>query len=201
MQPHLAQKIVDLLLEVGLVLRQTEGTDRLGDDVEHAPARIEAGIRILEDHLHAPAERRHVGATAAVGHVVAVDLDAARRRRIETDHEARHRGFAAARFTHQGEGLALGDLDVDAVDRLHDLAWTALQLAHEPGRRHVEVALEPVDADEPRVAGLKHRPAPSPRARPLPWRHAASRRHGWYRSASAPAARPGNAGRGRSNAD
>ena len=30
---------------------------RLGDDVADAPARVEAGIRILEDHLHAPAQR------------------------------------------------------------------------------------------------------------------------------------------------
>ena len=31
--------------------------DRLGDDVAHPPARIEAGVRVLEDHLHAPAQR------------------------------------------------------------------------------------------------------------------------------------------------
>ncbi len=30
---------------------------RLGDDVADAPARIEAGVGILEDHLHAPAQR------------------------------------------------------------------------------------------------------------------------------------------------
>ena len=156
------------LSQIGLVLGETEGADRLGDDVEHAPARIEAGIRVLEDHLHAPAECGHVGAAARAGHVVAVELDRARGRRIEADHQARHRRLAAARFAHQREGLALGDLEVDAVDRLHDLARPALERAHQPGRRDVEVALQALDLDELVHGAVRHRPAPSPTGAPTP---------------------------------
>ncbi len=37
-------------------LRDAEGADRLGDDVARAPARIEAGIGVLEHHLDAAAQ-------------------------------------------------------------------------------------------------------------------------------------------------
>ena len=39
-------------------LARPKRAERLGDDVAHAPARVEAGVRVLEDHLHAPAQWR-----------------------------------------------------------------------------------------------------------------------------------------------
>src|SRR5476649_2325506 len=91
---------------------------RLGDDVEHAPARIEAGERVLEDHLHPAPQGRVRALLAPGGHIVAVELDAAIRRRIEPDHEAGDRRLAATRLAHQRKCLALGNLDVDTVDGL-----------------------------------------------------------------------------------
>ena len=44
-------------------LMQAVRADRLGDDVGHAPARVEAGVGVLEDHLEAPAH----GASSARG--------------------------------------------------------------------------------------------------------------------------------------
>ena len=177
-QLDLPQQVFHALLQVGLVLGEIEGTDRLGDDVEHAPARVEAGVRVLEDHLHAPAERGHVGPAVAASHVVAVELDRAGRRRIEPDHQARHRRLAATRLAYQREGLALGDLDVDAVDGLDDLARPALERAHQPRRRDVEVALQAGDPDELVGAAVRHRPSP--------WRSARRRRRD--RAASRPPA-------------
>ena len=37
---------------------EAEGADRLGDDVAHPPARVERGVRVLEDHVHPPPQRR-----------------------------------------------------------------------------------------------------------------------------------------------
>jgi hypothetical protein len=50
---------------------------RLGHDVEHLPARVQARVRILEDHLHAPPQRAACG-RAAVRDVGAVEEHAAR---------------------------------------------------------------------------------------------------------------------------
>src|SRR6478735_7589748 len=54
--------------------------------------------------------KTRIGPAVAAGHVVAVEFDRARGRRIEPDHQPRHRRLAAARVAHQREGLALGDL-------------------------------------------------------------------------------------------
>ena len=51
------QQLADLPRDLGGALRDAEGADRLGDDVERAPARIEAGVGVLEHHLDAAAQR------------------------------------------------------------------------------------------------------------------------------------------------
>ena len=159
----------------------------LANDLGNGHARVQRRVGILEDHLHAPAQRRVVGAAALARHVVAIERDRARGRRIETDHQARHRRLATAGLAHQREGLALGDLDVDAVDRLHDLAGPALQLAHQPRRGDVEVALQPLDVNvRPRLPGglaVRHGPAPSRPGRRRRANRAASRPHGRRRPA------------------
>src|SRR5580692_10234257 len=58
-QPDLAGKLLDLPGE-----RRPCGDaiidQRLADDVAHSEARVERGIRVLEDDLHLPPERPHV---------------------------------------------------------------------------------------------------------------------------------------------
>src|SRR5690606_17583040 len=55
-----AQQLARAMLDLGLVLRKPEGTNGIGDDASHAPARVEAGVRVLEDHLDAPAQRPEI---------------------------------------------------------------------------------------------------------------------------------------------
>src|SRR5919204_476761 len=105
---------------------RAEETDRLGDDVLHAPARVQARVGVLEDHLQPP---------AAI-------LDAALGRRVEADDEARYRRFAAARFAHQPDGLALFDLERHLVHGAQDAPRLALDHAVEPRPRHIEVAAD-----------------------------------------------------------
>ena len=66
-----AQQLADAMLNLGAVLGETEGADRIGDDVVDAPARIEAGVGILKDHLNAAAQRFEIG--TGLPHVLPVD--------------------------------------------------------------------------------------------------------------------------------
>jgi hypothetical protein len=112
--------------------------DRLGDDVGNPPPRVEARVRVLEDHLHAAA--RATQCARIVGRSLACDrhavvLDRAARGRIEPDDEARHRGLAASRFADESDRLAFPDREVDAVDGLERHAPAPLEHAVEPWRR------------------------------------------------------------------
>ena len=106
---------------------------RLGDDVEHLPARIEARVRVLEDHLHAPAQR-------AVGR--------AARGWSSTPSKTIRPRVGAYRPTSSRATVLLPQPDsptsasvlprsiakADAVDRVHELARLALDHAVEPRR-------------------------------------------------------------------
>jgi hypothetical protein len=78
----------------------------------------------------------------------AVVVDRAARRRVEAHQQARHGALAAARFADQREGAAALDGEADAVDRMHILAWLALDDAVQPGKRYVEDLGEIVHLDQ-----------------------------------------------------
>ena len=118
---------------VGPLLRRAHAVhqERLADDVEERHPRVERGERVLEDHLHLPAQH----AQLVLGHRGDVDdlpavgqQDLARRRGDRAQDAARRRGLAAAAFAHQRERLALAHEERDVVDRL-DLADGLLQQA------------------------------------------------------------------------
>jgi hypothetical protein len=86
----------------------------------HGKHRIQRGGGLLEDHRHAPAAHRAHG-----GFGQRHEVDAAEHRTAVGDasglgqqaHDGkRGHGFAAARFAHQGEALALAQLEVEAID-------------------------------------------------------------------------------------
>ena len=92
--------------------------------------------------------RRWRSAEAAlldIGH--AVDRHLAAGRRQQADHHARHRRLAGAGFADEREGLALGDVEGDAVDRLQVLLLAAFQHPVEPGLGDVEDAAQVFDFD------------------------------------------------------
>ena len=80
-EPDEAQQLADPRARRRCSRREAEGPDRLGDDVAHAPARIEAGVRILEDHLDAAAQLPAGGGVAWT--------PSSRRRRSCTSPDAR----------------------------------------------------------------------------------------------------------------
>src|SRR5947209_19463789 len=62
------QKIANLFGDLRRGLRNPERTNGFGDDVERAPARIEARVGVLEYHLNAAAQAAAFGVMFAVAH-------------------------------------------------------------------------------------------------------------------------------------
>ena len=122
--------------------------DGLGDDIPHAPAWVQAGIGVLEDHLHAPPQGRRGG----VGHVGAVEQDAASGRGVQADDQPRDSRLAAPRLANQRQGLAATDREGNAVYRAQAAARLAFQHPVQPGARDVELAAD-VDELEQRLSG------------------------------------------------
>ncbi len=98
---------------------------RLGDDVADRHARVQRRVGVLEDHLHLAAHLAHLAAVQ-LGQVLAVEDDLAAGRLVELQDGAAGGGLAAAGLADQAEGLALLDVERDAVDGL-DRADLALE--------------------------------------------------------------------------
>src|SRR4051812_963470 len=104
--------------------------ERVGDDRADGLARVERRVRVLEDHLDLAPERLQLLAREARD-VAALVLDRAARRVEQAGDEARRGALAAAGLPHDPERLALGDVERDAVDRVHG---TDLALDHDAAR-------------------------------------------------------------------
>ena len=103
----------------GLALGQAVDRQRLADDRADRHARIERGIRVLEDHLDlapvgeepAVAERREVGRIAVV-HFAGGGPE-------ELDDGPAERRFAAAALADQAERFAAVQVETDVIDGPH----------------------------------------------------------------------------------
>ena len=105
--------------------------DGLDDLVADREARIERGHRLLEDHRQAVAAQV---AQRLVGHIEQIEAVEADRagdlggmfRQQAHDGERRH-ALAAAGFADQPERRAIGDAEIDAVDRVRGAAVVAME--------------------------------------------------------------------------
>ncbi len=130
-------------IEVGRRRRQAEIADRLGEDVAHPHARIEARERVLEHDLHAAAQRPK-GAGGEIVDAASVEHDLSRGDLEQPQHRAADGGFAASGFADQRQRLALVDMERHAVDGVDEcLAACAPKAA--PQRK---ILLETVDLEE-----------------------------------------------------
>ena len=138
----------DLVAGGGRRLRQAVDDQRLGDELEHGHPRVQRGVGILEDELHAPAQAAQLLALRG-GDVLAVEDDPARRRIDAPEHGAPDRGLARAGLADEAERLAVvhGERHVvDGVDPLHLLTPEAAAPDGEPHR-------DAVGLDHPLLGG------------------------------------------------
>ena len=139
--------------DLGGLLRDAEGAHRLGDDVERAPARIEAGVGVLEHHLDAAAQAAAVRVVLRIAHRHAVDDDFAGGRRDQADHHLGDGRFSRAGFADQREGLAPVDRERHLGGGREQPARQPLGHAVEPGLRDIEDAAEALHLDQ-RLRGV-----------------------------------------------
>ena len=114
---------------VGMLGAVDAGIDqRLGHRAIDGEARIERVERVLEDELRlAPEIAQPLAVEAGQRH--AVEDDRARRRLGELQQQAAERGLAAARFAHDGDGVAGAQVEAHAVERVHGRVLAAHDLA------------------------------------------------------------------------
>src|SRR5207302_7074081 len=86
--------------------------------VAHAPARIQARVRILEDDLQASPVRTH-GAGGQRREIGAFEPYFAGGRLDQLQHRAPDRALARARFADEAQHLAFRDLETDVIDGAH----------------------------------------------------------------------------------
>ena len=112
--------------------------ERFADDGLDGPARVQAGVRVLEDHLDAPAHGLGIGALEGGMRVLAIKSEAAARGLVQAHQQASHRALATAGLAHQGQGFAFFDLETHAIDRVQQRARLALDHTVEPGGGHIK---------------------------------------------------------------
>ena len=114
---HLLQDLVDLFFPLGLGSVQVMGVQPLGDDIHHLFAGVQAGHRVLKDHLHIGAQLA-AGGGAELAVDAAVKLDLTGGGVVQTDDAPARGALAAAALAYQAVGLALRDGKGDVVHRL-----------------------------------------------------------------------------------
>ena len=162
--------------------------ERVGDDLAHAPARIERRVRVLEDHLQLAPVRPQL-AVRERRDVVAAEAQRAARRLEQPDEEPAERRLAAAGLADDAERLAAAHLERHAVDGVDDLGRAALERA----RPHREVLDEVDRLEQDAVRAHARLPAQARRARPD--------RDGTRRGGPAPRARRAPAASSRARSD
>ena len=99
-------------------LRQSVDGQRLADHLLHRHARIQGGIRVLEDHLHLAPQRPQVLGIGA-GHVPALEQDLTPGRLQQAQQQAPDGGLAGAALPDQSHALAAAQGEAHPVDRVH----------------------------------------------------------------------------------
>ena len=119
-----------------------------GDGITDGDAGVQARIGVLEDNLEAGAQDAHLVAAQAVEGTATVG-DAAVAMVYEAQQSPAEGALAAAALAHKAQGLALKDVEGDAIHPLEGLQGLAKEAALE-GIGHREVP----HGDERGVGGL-----------------------------------------------
>src|SRR5688572_6910253 len=93
---------------------------RQADDLLDGLARIQRGIGVLEDDLHALAQCLHARCARRCN-VFPLEIDLSRGWRLQTQHHAGERALAAAAFADQAERLAAIDDEAHGAHGMHQI--------------------------------------------------------------------------------
>ncbi len=146
-----------------LPIRHAVDVEALADDLADAHARVEAGVRVLEDDLDVAPGRLQL-ARVEVEERLALEADLAVGRRDQPQDDLAERRLAAAGLAHEAERLTFGDVEADPVDGAN-----RAELADaEQAAADVEVLDEVLDLEQRRLGG------PTPRCDALGARRAAA---------------------------
>ena len=156
----LLQKLAHPRLLCVLIVDQAESADRLQQDVADAPARVEARIGRLEDHLQLLPKPGILGlAGGLVEHRLSVDPDAAAVRRLQPDDHLCDGGLSRPALADKGIGLAFPDAEADLVHRRQHASFPAAYQTRQKRIGNVEMAAQVSHAYIGRTA---HHPALRP---------------------------------------
>ena len=148
-QPNRPQQLGDATVSLVPTAGDAVDLEWLADDVANGHAWIQRRVRILEDDLQLTADRAHLLPLEARD-VATVDDDRARGRLDQLENGARERGLTTPGLADEPERLALPDLEIDAVDRVH-VAHRPLEQAL-PDRKVLD---EVLDAENRAVGRLR----------------------------------------------
>src|SRR6187402_230068 len=118
-EPDRAEQFLHALRGFRRSFGQAVETNGLTQDVADGHARVERGVRILEHHLHAAAQRPDRGGGSA-GDLLSGEADRSGGRLVDAHDESREGRLAAAGFADDADGFAGRHVEVDALDRAHD---------------------------------------------------------------------------------
>ena len=128
--------------------------ERLADDVADRHPRVERGVRVLQHDLDVAPQPAQL-AWLEARHLAAEQLDRALGRGLQAHQQPAEGRLAAAGLAHDAEGLALVELERDAVDGL-DVADGALE--DDPlGEREVLLDVADLEDDLARVGARRRR--------------------------------------------
>ena len=116
-KPDLVEQLLHLALPLAAVADPVDLEGR-ADDLADTFARVQGGVRVLEDDLQLAPKRAEI-ALRELRDVLAGERDSAVGQRKQTDKAAPERRLPAAGLADEPEGLSLPNLQRDVVDRMH----------------------------------------------------------------------------------
>ena len=147
-QAHRAQQCFHARALVDFVGDQPVLSQGLSHHIKDLPARIQAGIRVLKNHLHAAAHRTLGLGLLDLIETLSIKGDVPLRGRVQAHEQTGHGALAATRLSHQGQSLAFGDAQRQIVYGMHVLSRLAFDDPVEPRGADVEGLAEVGDFDE-----------------------------------------------------
>ena len=108
--------IVDFLCSFLACVIEMMDIKTFGDDVHDFFTRVEAGHRILENHLHVGMQETFIFTAHLTGDIASAELNRSFRRMIKADDGAAGCGFTGTGFAYKSVGFSFVNIEVDAIN-------------------------------------------------------------------------------------